>query len=719
MHAEIEQILGLAIKIEGDALADAILEPVNSEQFVGFDDLRELPEIGEWDEWLVFLSGKQKEFARATHEGAARLRGVSGSGKTCVLLHRAKHLVNEYDSNVLVATSTESMRAQLDRLLDQLCEPMVRGQIVTRTVVELSREVIGGKVSVIAEPDRETLMTDIVLGLQDWPEFRSSGLKGHDASALHTFIGDEASYIRTRLRRRDYRGYYDPQIFVRRGRGRGLTKDGRWVCLEAVRIWEAWLCKQQLWDDPAIVQFALELIENDRRDAKFRAQDNKAPGATHINGSAVLGTIPKFVSILVDEVQDLTQLEISLLGALQSGDGAKVGQKRDGLYLVGDSAQAIYKKGFSLRACGIELPGARSFFLKQNYRNTREILEAAFAVIETFPYIDFGEETSAPPASPEYALQHGARPGIVACASVEEEATFIADKIESLHLSAASGSAAEDGAEKKLPIGIIAANPDVRGAIIGELQRRQLEFGELLVDRVDKWTSTMLCDVESCKGHEFHTVFVAGVQDGAFPRPDAIEEDLPQEAARLYVAMTRACRLLFLTHSSSAGESVSPFLWLARSRCNEFRFHSGGIKAYDASPEVYAGQDRRRWENWLLRLRQRSGIENPDGGDPPSKKGAASGSPSKLSKDAILAKVQTGEMTAKEASELLAATPKRGQLYCKVSLKGAVSVYGLQRMPVTLYAGQWERLLAFEEEIRQSLAENASTLSRKNVANSS
>ena len=28
----------------------------------------------------------------------------------------------------------------------------------------------------------------------------------------------------------------------------------------------------------------------------------------------------------------------------------------------------------------------------------------------------------------------------------------------------------------------------------------------------------------------------------------------------------------------------------------------------------------------------------------------------------------------------------------KVSTKGAISVYGLQRMPVTLYAGQWERI---------------------------
>ncbi len=57
-----------------------------------------------------------------------------------------------------------------------------------------------------------------------------------------------------------------------------------------------------------------------------------------------------------------------------------------------------------------------------------------------------------------------------------------------------------------------------------------------------------------------------------------------------------------------------------------------------------------------------------------------------MKKEEILAKLQAGELSVEEASKLLTDTaPKRGQLYCKVSEKGAISVYGLQRMPVTLY----------------------------------
>lgn len=84
----------------------------------------------------------------------------------------------------------------------------------------------------------------------------------------------------------------------------------------------------------------------------------------------------------------------------------------------------------------------------------------------------------------------------------------------------------------------------------------------------------------------------------------------------------------------------------------------------------------------------------------------------------ILAKLAAGEISADDADKLLAAgdAKPRGTLYCKVSEKGAVSVYGLQRMPVTLYVEQWERLLNFGDEVRQFLKDNESKLKRKESA---
>ncbi len=86
-----------------------------------------------------------------------------------------------------------------------------------------------------------------------------------------------------------------------------------------------------------------------------------------------------------------------------------------------------------------------------------------------------------------------------------------------------------------------------------------------------------------------------------------------------------------------------------------------------------------------------------------------------VKREEILEKLAAGELTVDEATRLLAEADqqKRGSLYCKVSQKGALSVYGLQRMPVTLYVGQWERLLDFADDIRQFAKEHDGELSRK------
>ena len=57
--------------------------------------------------------------------------------------------------------------------------------------------------------------------------------------------------------------------------------------------------------------------------------------------------------------------------------------------------------------------------------------------------------------------------------------------------------------------------------------------------------------------------------------------------------------------------------------------------------------------------------------------------------------------------------PARGQILLRVSPKGALSVYGLGRFPVTLYREQWEKLLDLADEIRNFIRENDGTLKKK------
>ncbi len=55
----------------------------------------------------------------------------------------------------------------------------------------------------------------------------------------------------------------------------------------------------------------------------------------------------------------------------------------------------------------------------------------------------------------------------------------------------------------------------------------------------------------------------------------------------------------------------------------------------------------------------------------------------------------------------------RGQTSLRVSEKGALSVYGLGRFPVTLYREQWEKLLGMADEIRRFIADNDHLLKKK------
>ena len=67
----------------------------------------------------------------------------------------------------------------------------------------------------------------------------------------------------------------------------------------------------------------------------------------------------------------------------------------------------------------------------------------------------------------------------------------------------------------------------------------------------------------------------------------------------------------------------------------------------------------------------------------------------------------------KAENENLKKGPARGQMSLKVSEKGALSVYGMGRFPVTLYREQWEKLLGMADQIREFIRENDSLLKKK------
>jgi hypothetical protein len=54
-----------------------------------------------------------------------------------------------------------------------------------------------------------------------------------------------------------------------------------------------------------------------------------------------------------------------------------------------------------------------------------------------------------------------------------------------------------------------------------------------------------------------------------------------------------------------------------------------------------------------------------------------------------------------------------GAISMKVSEKGALSIYGMGRFPVTLYKEQWLKLLGIADQIKKYIEENNSRLKTK------
>ena len=122
-------------------------------------------------------------------------------------------------------------------------------------------------------------------------------------------------------------------------------------------------------------------------------------------------------TLFVDEFQDVSAVQYALVAALAAGNP---------VFCIGDPDQAIY--GFRGARPErfyrfIEECGAERHSLRQNYRNGAEILEAATAVIRHNPH-------PLPLPAPEAMAGAPARLHVRACATVHEEARFIADQIE-------------------------------------------------------------------------------------------------------------------------------------------------------------------------------------------------------------------------------------------------------------------------------------------------
>jgi hypothetical protein len=265
-------------------------------------------------------------------------------------------------------------------------------------------------------------------------------------------------------------------------------------------------------------------------------QDENAAAAL-----AVLDAKPelrRFDHVLVDEAQDLGVVALRFTAAL-----LKPGS--DSLLVVADIAQSLYGRRFTWKEAGINAVG-RSQVLRQNYRNTQEVLTYAYRFLtghdpEDDAGADLNDEQVIVP--PDAALRRGAPPLLLGAHDPAGEVTAIAKQCRELL----------DGGAKPGDIAVLYGNRRAAGYDWPAGIRRACRDLEVPVqwatDPKDKRKAladsrwVLLSTIHSAKGLEYPHVILTGFLDDSEP------ENLDERRRLLYVGMTRATERLYLTAS--------------------------------------------------------------------------------------------------------------------------------------------------------------------------
>jgi superfamily I DNA/RNA helicase/mRNA-degrading endonuclease RelE of RelBE toxin-antitoxin system len=496
---------------EGDAYVTPALNSrelasarLNTEEFLCFRDPKDMEDVlarNNFERWQLFLHPAQKELVERTFAGPARIRGVSGSGKTVVALHRARYLAKQ-GVTVLFTTFNKALAASAGRLLDSLC-----GQ--ERSLIEVTHLDRWCLDFLVFRAGRQPFADPVIQQTARDTVTRHSRARSSDAlgDLTDNQLWSEIEFIYGRFLHQEARGYLETD---RSGRGFPLTSSQRQAVLQAYTEYVEELARNSSSVDPReFVRLAYSLLTAGEQPQR------------------------EYGCVIVDEVQDLSEIALRTVYKL-------VGAKTNGLLLVGDGTQRIFTSGFSMRNLGIEISG-RSYILRKNYRNTRQIMEAALPLISEAWERDVRSDGSPDKAlPPECSVREGPQPAIVRCSTDTDELRFIVRETKYLL-----------GFERYTPaeICIMARSKQGRSVLLNALDNAGVPVVDYRDSDVVERDAVRVSTLHSAKGHEYSVVFIASMIEGNLPNPQALEagsEDM--ERALLYVAMTRARDLLYLSY---------------------------------------------------------------------------------------------------------------------------------------------------------------------------
>jgi|GEM_PF-1070204 len=554
---------GAALPIEdAGAFADeALSSQANSDQALIINDLTKeeldrLLDPTRFQDWMLFLHPDQRRFAELDSERPLVLTGVSGSGKTCILVHRARDLARRHPGQRIgIMTLSRPLARLLQNLVDRLCSEDERQCIVVVPVYEHLRECVKHlgierfcDQLIESLPPESNLVRELERIRAQWPNGMVWDVdpinRDHVDEQWHEFYMtrnpdvlewltpitsnlEEARVDASRYLEEEFTlirssfpiptrvaGYLDME---RTGRMHQFRSSIRQDVLRLVSFWEEWLLAGGMIDTLGLTLALLPMYQEMQR----------------------LPENLRFRCLLVDEYQDLSTLDFQVLRRLVNLS------QPNALFLAGDPVQRILVKKLRLGEVGLEQGPAKHESLRKNYRNSRQILRAAATVANHFGAIAKSQGEEIEVLDPELAQRETSPPVLIKTDREIEKAWEIVLECIEADVSERWTICVVTVAPTKLRIeDILAARP-------ADLPARALS-GDCILNP----NEVVVGSITDLKGFEFRLVILLGCSADLFPDGGVPSGEIWRDALRLYVAMTRGRDQVFLLHE---GEP-SPFI---------------------------------------------------------------------------------------------------------------------------------------------------------------
>ena len=462
--------------------------------------------------WMLFMHPNQKYLAEKNFNTPVLLRGVSGSGKTAIVVNRAIYLSKKYPKEQIAVFT---LNKSLAKLIQNLINTVVgnKSNIKVMDFWQECKDILKE-----FEPNLDKHFDEITWKSKEditdnWMEFYHQETENYSdvmfpvhQSLLQQglypeeYIKEEFDFIRSALSAGKSREEY--LSMKREGRSIPLNVEYRKKILQGLEAWEKKMIDVGSHDYVGVTSRAYQHIEK---------------------------ITSKYHSILIDEMQDFGTLELSIVNKLaHQGD--------NNLFFAGDLVQRVHTKQHNFEAAGINIPKDKLFEIKQNYRNSKEILEGANFILEDNLTGSNFDIASIDVLEPTYAQSSGYLPYILEGSSINEELTsavqYLQEKI------------------KEEPNRHINGCIAVCGYSLCELSKLADKLKVQLLDSNINISekSIFISDLEQTKGFEFDHMIILNCSQKVLPNPNLPSEEAFRDLSRLYIAMTRARMNLVISY---------------------------------------------------------------------------------------------------------------------------------------------------------------------------